>query len=247
MLSGSTAVVLPSTDLVGSAGGAFESLSPLVLDLEGEAAVSLEQADVDGDAVADLLVVRGDGSFATRQGSVVFGDALSPIVLSDSTVPVNDLNFAAGDFVDIRSGGEGSIQDPVRLRGVGDLDGDGLDEVVFSQLQDASFTPGAIYIIRGSALTGAASGTFDIDALTSTDGLQILPVPSLFTSLSSEVSAAPDIDGDGIDELYITSNLRLANDPAGRALILKSTDITTALGDGAATIDLESLFFDESP
>ena len=247
MQSGATAVVFPSTNVILSSGGPIDSLNPLILDLEGDAAGALAQADVDGDFVADLLFVRGDGSEGSRQATTVFGDTLTAIVSSDSTVTVDEVNFAAGDYVDIRSNGRGGISEPVTFRGVGDLDNDGLEDVLVGLIDDAIDTPGALFIVRGSALAGRADTTFDLDTLSAADGIQILPVPRLFTSLSTEVSTVPDIDGDGLDELYITSNLRLSDDPPGRAVILKSSDVVNALNNDQAVLALEALFFNESP
>ncbi|MEM9403512.1 MAG: hypothetical protein AAGA44_13630 [Pseudomonadota bacterium] len=246
MQSGSSAVVFPSTNVIASSGDVIDSLNPLLLELEGDAAGALEQADIDGDTVADLLLVRGDGSPNTRQASVVFGDAITPIVASDTTVTVDDVNFAIGDFVNIESAGSGQFSSPVRFRGVGDLASDGLDEAVIGLVFDANDTPGALFIIRGSTLAGRADTTFNLDNLTASDGVHILPVPRLFTSLSTEVSAVPDIDGDGHEEFYITSNQSLAGDPPGRALILMSNDVVNALQNNDAVLELEALFFNES-
>ncbi len=247
MRSGQYVAVFPSTNLIASSGGTIESLDPLLLDLEGDSAGALGQADVDGDAVADLLLARGDGAANTKQATLVFGDALAPIVSSDSTVAVNTTNFATGDFVDVTSSGRAEMVEPSQLKGVGDLDGDGLEEVVFSLLESATFDPGLFYIIRGSALSGLASNDFNVDSITAAEGLLISSVPRQFTSLSTRLSLTPDIDGDGLQDFYLTSNQRLASDPPGVAIIIKSGDIVAALTANTPTLDLEALFFDETP
>lgn len=247
MRSEQAVAVFPSANLVASTGGPIDSLNPLLLDLEGDRAGELSVADIDGDALSDLLIVRGDGSPDSKQVTIISGDALAPVLNSDSVLAVNSTNFAAGDYVDITSGGSGDGPEPVRATKIGDLDGDGRDEVAFSFLQDENFTPGVVYIFRGSALAGLSVPSFDFDNFTAEQGVKITAVPRQFTSLSTKIALTPDVDGDGAADLYLTSNLRLADDPPGRAIILKSSDVSSALVANESSIDIEALFFNEAP
>ncbi len=247
MQSGANVALLPSTNTIASTGGSIDSLNALILDLEGDAAGELGQADVDGDASPDLLLARGDGSANTRQAAVLFGQALAPILNTNSTVAVNDTSFGVGDYIELTSSGRGGGQDPVRLRGIGDLDDDGRDELVLGLLEDASLEPGVLYIIRGAALANLMATGFNVDNFTAADGVRIGSVPFRFTSLSTALALTPDIDGDGLDDFYLTSNLRLADDPPGIGIILKSSDVNAALTANESDIDIESLYFDETP
>jgi len=247
MRNGQSVAIIPSTNLIASGGGPIDSLNPLLLGLENDFAGGLDQADVDGDTVSDLLLVRGDGSPGSKQAAVVFGDALAPIVASNSEIALIDTNFNAGDYTDLSSSGRGDGPEPVRLKGIGDLDNDGREEVVFSLLENPGFEPGSLYVIRGSALAGLSTFDFNIDNFTAAEGTQLVSVPFLFTSLSTQLSLTPDIDGDGLPDLYLTSNRRLADDPEGIAIIVKSSDVTAALNADQAEVDVEQLFFDETP
>ena len=246
--SGQSVAVVPSANLVAATSGVITSLNPLLLDLGGDFAGVADSANLDGDGADELLVVRGDGASGTEHASVAFGAALQPIVASNTSVGLDATNFTAGEYVGITSDGVGgNFAEPITLTRLADFDGDGRDEVAYGQLNDANNDPGSIYIIRGAALAGLVSTGFDIDVFTPTEGTRISPVPFLFTSLSTKLTLAPDIDGDGLPELYATSNRRLAVDPEGVGIVVLSTDVTAALANNELDIDIEALFFDETP
>ena len=245
--SGMNAAIVPSANLIASAGGALESLNPLLLGLNGDFAGRVDSADIDNDGADDLLIVRGDGAAGSEHASIAFGAALQPLVATNSTVPLDDANFAAGQYLGITSNGIGATAEPITLTRIGDLDNDGRDEVAYGQLNDANNDPGSIYILRGSVLAGQTGTSFDIDSFSAADGTRIAPVPFVFTSLSTKLSLAPDVDGDGHPELYVTSNQRLQTDPDGVGIVILSTDVRSALANNEADVDIEALFFNESP
>ena len=162
-------------------------------------------------------------------------------------MPKLDVFNAIVEFVDFTSSGRGEGGEPVRLNGIGDLDGDGLEDVVFSLLENADFEPGSVYVVKGSTISELTSNEFDIDNLAAAEGVEIGVVPFLFTSLSTQLSLAPDIDGDGLPDYYLTSNQRLAVDPPGVAILLKSSDVSAALTAEEGEVDIERLFFNETP
>ena len=242
-----TAAVVPSANLIGSTGGVITSLDPLILDLGTDGPSSFSQADFDGDLVPDLLLTRRTDA-PGRQAALLAGNALAPILGSAATVSLDGNSFAPGSLVDIVSDGIGSGPSQAnRLIGLDDLDGDGFAEVAFGQFQNSANEAGPIYLLRGDALAGLATLEFDVSALTPQQGTLLTTVPRQFESISTRVSRTPDIDGDGFGEFYLTSNRRAASDPEGVALLLKSSDVIVALANEEAVVDLERLFFNETP
>ncbi|MEM7001508.1 MAG: hypothetical protein AAF529_12045 [Pseudomonadota bacterium] len=243
MRSQTLVALFPSTTLIGSSAGLIDTLNPLLLDLEGQASGLLVSAEIDGDSTEDLLLVSGEGAAGTRQGATIFGTALTPIINSDATVALNGANFPLGSAVEFTSDGTGA---PVGIIRLGDYDGDGRSELLYSLSENDGGSPASMYVVRGSVIAGAADTRLLIDQLDDTESVEIVGVPNVFASLSTLVDLAPDIDGDGLAELYITSDVVLADDPPGRGLILKSTDVEAALASGTP-VSLEALLFNETP
>lgn len=83
--------------------------------------------------------------------------------------------------------------------------------------------------------------------VTAAEAVRIGPVRFQFNSLATSLATAPDIDGDGLPELYLRSTQLLQEDPPGLSILLLSSDVTAVLGANGDAVDLEPLFFNESP
>ncbi len=146
--------------------------------------------DVNGDGAADALVVAyGDDSGGTSSGSayVLFGPLSGTIDLS--TADAKLVGEAANDTVS-------SIDAP------GDLDGDGLGDVLVGAYGGGP--GGRAYVVS------APSGTVDLS-----DAGATLSADTASINAGYDVAGAGDVDGDGFRDVLVGANL--ADDPASDA------------------------------
>lgn len=129
-----------------------------------------------------------------------------------------------------------AIGDGRSVASAGDLNGDGIDDLVigFPRTFNPGFTSfeGDAYVVFGRAGAESFGDTVDLDALGGTDGFRLKGVSSS-GYLGSSVAAAGDVNGDGIDDLIIG-----ARDFAGRGRAY----VVFGTRDGVpAEFDLENL------
>lgn len=197
---GAQAASVNVADLNGADGFRFDGAA--ANDYLGRVISSL--GDVNGDGVGDFIVGAGwnnDNGADSGAAYVVFGRDVS----------------AAGDFQAVLTAGQLDGTNGFRLHGglagdlagtavsrAGDINGDGVEDILVGALgfdQGGVINAGATFVVFGKAGGGFASD-LNLSAMTESDGFRILGQRTS-DQAGSEVSAAGDINGDGIGDLLI--------------------------------------------
>jgi hypothetical protein len=154
--------------------------------------------DINGDGIGDLLIAaRGadpNGSGSGRSYVVFGSDGALPSPFDLSTL--NSLNgfWLNGEAVDDRSGSSVSA--------AGDINGDGIDDLIIGApyADPNGNRSGRSYVVFGS--DAGLANPFDLSTLNGSNGF-VLNGEGAFDRSGRSVSAAGDINGDGVDDLII--------------------------------------------
>jgi hypothetical protein len=163
--------------------------------------------DVNGDGIDDLIIgatgVDPDNNSRAGSSYVVFG--------SDISLP-NPFNLTTinGTNGFIINGVAGNDFLGVSVSSAGDINGDGIDDLILGASQGGVNTAGSIYVVFGSDVNGGLPNPFNLTSLDGTNGFSI---NGLATSdnFGVSVNSAGDVNGDGIDDLIIGANGASAN------------------------------------
>ncbi|MCV6598762.1 MAG: integrin alpha, partial [Mangrovicoccus sp.] len=198
----------PSLDLStldGANGFALSGTAPL-----SESGYSVSGAgDINGDGYDDLIIGawQGDPNGKTNAGAayVVFGKAegYAP------KVALADLNGSTGFAI---NGLDGFDYLGISVSSAGDLNGDGLDDLVLGAYQadpNKTGAAGESYVIFGS--NAGYPSSFDLSSLDGGNGF-VINGEAYIDFSGNAVSGAGDINGDGYDDLIIGA---YGADPAG--------------------------------
>ena len=247
--------VIFGRDVTGSAAS-FGTIDLTALDpadgftIEGDtiydyAGYSVSSAgDVNGDGIADLIVGArmADGSGAgTGAAYVIFGRDVAGGAAAFGTIDITSLDPADG-FI-IEGAGDGD-QTGYSVSGTGDVNGDGIDDLIVGAPYGDGGAPdaGQAWVIYGRDVAGGAPafGTIDLLALDPADGFSILGDRGSDLAGYS-VSSAGDVNGDGIADMIVGAPVGDDGpENAGEAYVIYGRDVTG----GAApfgTIDLAAL------
>jgi hypothetical protein len=158
--------------------------------------VAQAAGDVNGDGIEDLIV-GAPGYWVNSDGAayVVFGrKETTPLSMADLEAGGSSAGFMIKGF-----------RLPYELgfpvSGAGDLNGDGLGDLVLSSMPDeASVTP-SVYVVLGRRETTAVDlGSLTVDG--SSVGIRINPLNTV-ERFGTSVAGVGDVNGDGYDDLAI--------------------------------------------
>jgi len=203
----------------GSSGGFSANLLLSALDgsdgflitgpaVGAEAGSSVSGAgDLNGDGIADAVIGAPDNPGNAGYSFVVFGTTAG----FSNQFALSALDGSNGFRID------GAIPDEdsgTSVSEAGDINGDGIDDLVLGAPNSSSGNPGKSYVVFGT--TAGFGSIVDLSGLNGTNGFSLSGVSGNDASGAS-VSRAGDVNGDGIDDLVIGAPFA---DPVGRSYVV---------------------------
>ena len=184
--------------------------------------------DLDGDGLGDLLI--GDDPTSPSRASGTFFVLLSTGVLASGAATSIDV-----DDADLRiSGSTTATQFDRSAQGVGDVDGDGLGDLMLAS-PSSNGGRGSVHLYLSSgALAGGLTELSELDADLTLTGESVGDAAGEF------IEAVGDIDGDGLGDVLVGALRMQASTPMGVAYLLLSSGALSVRG-AAGTLRLADL------
>ncbi len=190
--------------------------------------------DVNGDGIGDLIIgaSRADpnGNGSAGESYVVFGSSSG----FSASLELSSLNGSNGFVL---NGIDGSDYSGRSVSGAGDVNGDGIDDLIIGANGAApnGSLSGESYVVFGSSNSFAAS--LELSSLNGTNGFVVNGIDA-GDGVGRSVSGAGDINGDGIGDLIIGAPYA---DPNGDALAGESYIVFGSSSGFGPSLELSSL------
>jgi hypothetical protein len=211
---------------VAAGEGGFKIQGETAFDLAGWSVSAA--GDVNGDGVDDLIV----GATDNDSGGGLAGAAY--VVFGKSGTDLVDLDAVAAGNGGFKIQGENSNDSAgFSVSAAGDVNGDGLDDLIVGRYGNDSGgdNAGAAYVVFGKSGTDLV----DLDAVAAGEGGFKIQGEAAGDRAGRSVSAAGDVDGDGVDDLIVGADLNdSGGDIAGAAYVIFGNIAPVAENDSAA-------------
>ena len=206
-------------DRVAAGSGGFKIQGENADDLAGEAVSAA--GDVNGDGIDDLILVapsNDNGSNYAGAAYVVFGR-------TDGFASPVDLDSVAAGSGGFKIQGEDEGGSPRwSVSEAGDVNGDGIDDLIVGVYRNdgGSNYAGAAYVVFGR--TGGFASTVDLDEVAAGSGGFKIQGENAHDRAGFSVSAAGDVNGDGIDDVMVgATDNNSGGNRAGAAYVVFGT------------------------
>jgi len=182
--------------------------------------------DIDGDGLGDILVAAPGSN--TLGGSAYPAGRTLVFTGAQLSIPRTE-PLGIDDAFAVLEGEEPRDFSGTSVAGVGDVDGDGRDDIVIGAFGNGSpiANAGKVYLVLGSSISGG--GTFDLGNASTSSYMWEGEMQD--DALGKSVAAAGDVDGDNLDDFLIGAPYASPNGTqSGRAyLVLGSSLGSTGL------------------